>query len=125
MGRYELVLKNEFSAAHRLRLHDGDFEPMHGHNWRVEIYLESPALDRAGLVADFVVLQENLSRLTRELHNTTLNDHPAFSSSNPSTELVAKFLHDRFAPTLPAGVRLSKVRVWETDACAASFTPGD
>lgn len=121
MARYELLLESEFSAAHRLRLHDGEFEPLHGHNWRVEVFMESPKLDSVGLVADFVVLQENLSRLTRELHNTTLNDHPAFNSANPSTELIAKFLHDRIAPTLPGGVRLTKVRVWETRQCAAAY----
>ena len=49
-----------------------------------------------------VVLQENLTRVTRELHNTNLNDHAAFASCNPSTELVAKHLHDRYLPSLPA-----------------------
>src|SRR5262245_20895846 len=112
MAQYELVLESEFSAAHRLKLHDGRMEPLHGHNWRVEVYLTAAKLDSAGLVADFVVLQENLTRVTQELHDTCLNDLPAFAAANPSTELVAKHICDRFAQTLPAGVRVTRVRVW-------------
>lgn len=123
MSRYELVLESEFSAAHRLRLHDGNYEPMHGHNWQVEVFIEGDGLDSAGLVADFVVLQENLTRITRELHDICLNDHPAFSACNPSTELVARHLHDKYSPTLPMGVHVTKVRVWETRHCAAAYIP--
>jgi 6-pyruvoyltetrahydropterin/6-carboxytetrahydropterin synthase len=125
MSRYELVLESEFSAAHRLRLDGGRLEPMHGHNWRVEVFLDAARLDSAGLVADFVVLQENLTRITQELHDTCLNDLPAFAACNPSTELIAKHICDRFAPMLPAGVQVAKVRVWETRQCAAAYLPRD
>ena len=125
MSRYELVLESEFSAAHRLKLHDGRLEPLHGHNWRVEVFLAAGKLDSAGLVADFVVLQENLTRVTQELNDTCLNDLPAFSACNPSTELVAKHICDRFAPALPTGVRVTKVRVWETGRCAAAYLPDE
>ncbi len=123
MSSYEVVLESEFSAAHRLRLDGGRWEPMHGHNWRVEVYLKASKLDAAGLVADFVVLQENLARVTQDLHDTCLNELPAFAASNPSTEMVAKHICDRFAPTLPQGVTVAKVRVWETHRCAAAYLP--
>ncbi len=125
MPRYELLLESEFSAAHRLRMHDGTLEPLHGHNWRVEVHLEGRGLDSAGLVADFVVLQRNLTAVVGRLHDTCLNELPAFSECNPSTELVAKHLHDAFAPMLPMGVKVTKVRVWETRACAAAYVPGE
>lgn len=124
MPSYEIVLEAEFSAAHRLKLHDGRWEPLHGHNWRAEVFLEGPALDSAGLLADFTVLQEELRRITGELHDTNLNEHPAFARTNPSTELVARHIHDRFAPGMPSGVKVTKVRVWETRQCAAAYRPG-
>ena len=53
MPRYELLLESHFSAAHRLRMPDGSLEPLHGHNWKVEVYLEGPRLDGCDLLADF------------------------------------------------------------------------
>lgn len=123
MGTYELLLRSEFSAAHRLCMHDGRYEPLHGHNWRVEAFLKSRKLDAAGLAADFIVLQRNLREITSRLHNTCLNDLPAFSADNPSAESVAKHLYDRYKPTLQPEVELVKMRVWETGDCAAAYVP--
>lgn len=123
MGRYELLLRTEFSAAHQLRLEDGQLEPLHGHNWRVETYLEGSRLAAPGYLADFTALQQRLYQITGELHDACLNDLPAFDADNPTTERVARYIHDRFSPMLPETVRLSKVRVWETSGCAAAYIP--
>ena len=120
---YEIQLLAEFSAAHRLRLANGDWEPLHGHNWKVEVHLAGPRLDAIGLLADFTQLQPNLTRITAELHDTYLNDLPAFAQQNPSTENVARHIHDRFTPQLPSSVRIRMVRVWETSTCAAAYLP--
>jgi 6-pyruvoyltetrahydropterin/6-carboxytetrahydropterin synthase len=124
VSHYELLLLGEFSAAHRLRMHDGNYESLHGHNWRVEVYIEGDKLDSAGLLADFTVLQPRLSEITRQLHDTYLNELPAFAKVNPSTEAVARHIHDRFAEGLPTSIRVAKVRVWETSGCAAAYVPG-
>jgi len=125
LAGYELLLRAGFSAAHQLRLGDGRLEPLHGHNWRVEVFLTGSGLDESGLLADFTVLQPRLQQITGELHDTFLNEHPAFASDNPSTELIAKYIHDGFAGHIPPPVRLVKVRVWETDDCAAAYVPGE
>lgn len=77
---YEILLLAEFSAAHRLRLLSGDWEPLHGHNWKVEVHVHGPRLDAIGLLADFTQLQPNLNRITAELHDTYLNELPALRS---------------------------------------------
>ncbi len=123
MGRYELTLRGSFSAAHRLRLHDGSHEPLHGHNWKVEVSLEGGQLDAIGILADFTRLQAVLSEITAELHNTCLNDHPALGADNPTTERVARFIFERFEPRLGGALRIGRVRVWETDECAAAYIP--
>jgi len=120
---YEIVLRKEFSAAHRLRMHDGDFEPLHGHNWGVEVFVEGPALDAAGLLADFTVLQRDLAGVLEPLRDRCLNDLPAFSEQNPSTECVARYIAEAFASRIPPAVRVSKVRVWETSGCGAAYRP--
>lgn len=123
MPRYELLLKSEFSAAHQLRLADGRLEPLHGHNWEVEVYIEGPKLDEIEVLADFTVLQPKLREITGRLHDTFLNDLPEFANHNPSTERVAKLIHDLYAQTLPAYIRIQKVRIWETRDCSAAYVP--
>ena len=123
MGTYELVIESEFSAAHRLRLSDGSYEPLHGHNWLVEVHLAGPDLDDAGMLADFTRIQPALAAITSELHDTCLNELPAFRATSPSTERVARHIHDRLAPQLPKTVAIRRVRVWETRRCAAAFVP--
>jgi len=123
MPSYELLLRGEFSAAHQLRLTDGRLEPMHGHNWEVEVFLEGERLNEIGILADFTTLQQRLGKMTAGLDGTCLNDLPALASDNPSTERVARHVHDAMAPGLEPGIRISKVRVWETRHCAAAYVP--
>jgi len=40
-GRYALTVRSSFSAAHRLSEYEGNCERLHGHNWQVEITVES------------------------------------------------------------------------------------
>lgn len=123
MPRYQLTLRSEFSAAHQLRLLDGSLEPLHGHNWPVEVIVEGERLDGMGVLADFTVLQPQLRSITRELHDTFLNEAPALRGDNPTTERVARHIAEAFVPLLPSGVRLVSVRVWETRDCAATYLP--
>jgi len=122
-GTYELTLRGEFSAAHQIRLYDGSLEPLHGHNWRVEVDLAATELDAIGVVADFVELERRLKAVLRGFHDCFLNEHADLAAVNPTTEHVARTIAVRFADGLPAAVRLKRVRVWETSNCAASYLP--
>lgn len=123
LGAYELTLRGEFAAAHRIRLYDGSLEPLHGHNWRVEVELSAKKLDAIGIVADFVELERRLKDILARYHNCSLNDHSDFAETNPTTEHVARAIAIQFSEGLPEQVTLARVRVWETSNCAASFIP--
>ncbi|MCK6457751.1 MAG: 6-carboxytetrahydropterin synthase [Phycisphaerae bacterium] len=123
MATYELTIESEFSAAHRLRMYDGAYEPLHGHNWKVECYFEADRLDEIGVAADFTLLRDRVLRAVGELHDTYLNDLAPFAGVNPSTENVARHLYERIAVGLASTVRLRRVRVWEAAGCAASYSP--
>lgn len=121
MSKFELTLEAEFSAAHRLRLYDGEYEPLHGHNWRVEVFYEGDQLDSIGVVADFTVLQARLRELIAPMHDRYLNELPAFAETNPSAENVARHIFGALNATPVAGARLASVRVWEAAGCAAAY----
>lgn len=123
IGTYELTLRGEFAAAHQIRLHDGTMEPLHGHNWRVEVELSAKSLDNIGIVADFVMLERRLKDVLARYHNCSLNDHVDFAELNPTTEHVAQSIAIHFGDGLPKEVNLERVRVWETSNCAAAFVP--
>ncbi len=120
MPSFEITVREEFAAAHRLRLADGSWEPLHGHNWRVQVELAGPRLDAIGVLADFTDIRGMLRDAAGRLHDSCLNDLGEFQDRNPSAENVAVYFYNALRNRIPDGVRLRRVRVWETDACAAA-----
>lgn len=123
---YEVAIRTRFAAAHRLNNYGGKCEALHGHNWVVEVGVEGSTLDAAGLLMDFKVLKGLVHEVVEELDHTLLNDHAHFSTQNPSSERIARYLHDRVKATLPdPALRVSFVRVWESEDSAATYRPGE
>ena len=130
---YEVTITDWFAAAHQLRLAGGEFEPLHGHNWRVAVTLTGPKLDEIGVLADFTSLKPRLSEVLAALHDRNLNDLPAFeirnpsaenvATHNPSAENVARHIAEKMATDLPAGVRLTCVEIEEAPGCIARYRP--
>jgi len=123
MPRYELIVSGEFSAAHQLCMYDGGLEPLHGHNWKVELAVSGPRLDRIGVLADFTQVRAVLCEALSQLHDRFLNELSQFADRNPSTENVAAFILEAARARLDsASVRVAYVRVWETsDASATAY----
>jgi len=59
-----------FSAAHA-GLHDGQFEPLHGHSFTVTLRLHGD-LDEAGMVCDFSTIKAALAAVIAPLRRRTL-----------------------------------------------------
>jgi 6-pyruvoyltetrahydropterin/6-carboxytetrahydropterin synthase len=119
---YELKIITSFSAAHRLENFYGKCEALHGHNWKVEVFLQGDKLDEAGLLQDFGVVKARARELLEEIDHKYLNELPPFSNQNPSSENLARFLFHRLAAALNRdGVKVSRVSVWESDTSCASY----
>jgi len=117
---YELMVRRTFAAAHQLRGYKGKCESLHGHNWVVEAFVEARELDHIGLAIDFGVLKRMLSGILEELDHKHLNERAPFDTLNPSSENLARFIHDVLKDSLAGrAVQVCRVRVWESpDACA-------
>jgi 6-pyruvoyltetrahydropterin/6-carboxytetrahydropterin synthase len=119
---FDITATRHFSAAHQLRLYDGSLEPLHGHNWVVRVTVSAENLDSIGVVMDFHELERLLEKIIAPLHNKHLNDLSEFKAHNPSTENVALIVGQ--AMSLPPGIRLVSVEVWETEQNSAVYRPG-
>jgi 6-pyruvoyl-tetrahydropterin synthase len=116
---YSVIVEATFSASHRLRLADGSWEPLHGHDWRVWAVFSRANLDEAGMVMDFHAAQSALMAVVAPLHHGLLNEHPAWLQIPPTAESVARHVFDRL---LERGwTSLRAVRVREAPGCDAVY----
>ena len=120
---YEVMIEEEFSAAHALRGYRGKCENLHGHNWKVEVYVRGDRLDEIGMLVDFT----HLKRVTRDvmgrLDHQNLNELRPFDVElNPSSEHLAGFILNKVANHINNDrVQVYKVRVWETPSTSATY----
>jgi 6-pyruvoyltetrahydropterin/6-carboxytetrahydropterin synthase len=122
---FEVTIEETFAAGHALRNYRGKCENVHGHNYRCQVTLEGADLDEIGLLVDFVEVKRVVHSVLDRMDHQWLNEFPPFDKLNPSAENMAKFIYDEVAGGLKAreGVRISLVRLWETDTAFATYRP--
>jgi len=115
---YEIKVIDSFAGAHRLRAYKGKCEDLHGHNWKVELSVSSKTLDSLGMVMDFKDLKASLKLALDTLDHKYLNDMPYFKKKNPTSENIARFIHEKISREIKKKIKIS---VWETENSRASF----
>jgi len=119
---YHLKIIASFSAAHQLHGYAGNCEALHGHNWKVEVQVQGSQVNDIGIVFDFKELKRLTMRVLDGFDHSMLNEHEAFRGSNPSSELIARWVYREIASELPGGVAMDSVTVWESDNAAAAYS---
>lgn len=90
---YEVIKTLEISAAHRLNLsYESPCTRLHGHNWRITVYLRSEKLNADGMIMDFKRIKE---KIQNRLDHKVINEEVDF---NPTAENLAKFICDELEP---------------------------
>jgi 6-pyruvoyltetrahydropterin/6-carboxytetrahydropterin synthase len=121
---YEVIVEQQFSAAHYLKDYPGKCANVHGHNYRVQITVEGATLDSLGMVIEFEVIKQALKPWIDRFDHALLNEIPPFDALNPSAENLAKFFYDETARAIgESTARVSYVRVFETEKCSAAYRP--
>ena len=123
-----------FAYGHRLLDYKGKCENLHGHNGRAELILETKALDRSAMVADFtefggalkswvnsnldhkVILcaRDPLLKLLKKARQACFE-----TRDNPTAEALAELI---FVEMKKLGLPVSEVKFWETDSSMASYS---
>ena len=143
MRRTTATRRLEWDAAHRVLRHESKCATLHGHRYVAEITCDAESLDKVGRVIDFGVVKERVGAWIDETwdHSTLVNEddlalvdfcrHQADRRGNrppylfpgePTAENIASELFHVAAGLLDgSGVRVTKVRIYETPNCYAEF----
>ncbi len=148
---YRICKTVEVESGHMLSKHPDNCRFPHGHSRTVEIVLEAQELDRNDMVCDFAVIKDGIRDFVRRYdHAMCINTADpkfaamkelygdrviAFTNVDPTTEILARTLFDAVkaglaeyacaagtkCPLAP-GVRLVRVRAWETSTSWAEYS---
>jgi len=119
---YEVTIKTGFAAAHQLRLYDGKYENLHGHNWTAQVTVEADELDPIGVGIDFVKLKAMVEKNLSELDYHNINEVPPFDEQNPSAENIARWLFLKLKVEVNSNsTRVKRVEICEMEGCGASY----
>jgi 6-pyruvoyltetrahydropterin/6-carboxytetrahydropterin synthase len=120
---FEVAYETTFCATHVLTRDGQPIEPLHGHDWRIEVVAAGESLDAIGVVVDFEHLKEAVGEVAARFHYRDVNSNPAFAGRSASAEAVARYFFDEVRKEMGAeGGQLRRVRVWEAPGCSATYS---
>jgi len=120
-----------FEASHRLFHYEGKCARLHGHQWRVQVWVDGPVDAMTGIVVDFNCIKDVVHRFD---HEVILNrEDPMVSclsrfqevittEGDPSSEVLAGVMAELIGEacrTVHPDARVAKIRVWESVTCYA------
>ena len=107
----EIYKDFRFEAAHSLPYapEGNKCRRLHGHSFRVRLYLEGEPGPESGWLIDFGEIKRAFQPILKQLDHYFLNEIEGLE--NPTAENLSKWIWDRTKPLLPA---LSKVELKET-----------
>ena len=114
---YRISKQFHFSAAHVLSQlpESHPCSRLHGHNYVVEVVLESAVLDHNSFVVDYNDLDPIKTFINEKLDHRNLNDVMPLATT---AENIARYLFEAFKPKFP---QLTAVRVSETPKTWAEY----
>jgi 6-pyruvoyltetrahydropterin/6-carboxytetrahydropterin synthase len=120
---FEAAYETTFCATHVLTENGRALEPVHGHDWRVEVVAASEQLDAIGVVVDFEHLKKAVAEVAARFHYKDINSHPDLARLSPSAEVMARYFFQEVKKGMGTlGGRLRRVRVWEAPGCSATYS---
>jgi 6-pyruvoyltetrahydropterin/6-carboxytetrahydropterin synthase len=122
-----------FDASHRLLHYQGKCANLHGHRWKVEVWIEGRVDDVSGILVDYNDIKTVIDRFD---HQIVLNEkdpmvdcigqfQPVITTTgDPTSELLAGTIRDLINDHCSGtgkDARVVRIRVWESDTCYAEL----
>jgi 6-pyruvoyltetrahydropterin/6-carboxytetrahydropterin synthase len=110
-------------ASHGLLNYRGANEPIHEHDWLIEVKLAARDLGQSGIAVDFTEVDNLLDKIIVPFKDQELNKFEPFNELSPSAENFAKYIYDKLNPALDPQAALVSVSVWEDDCHGVLYKP--
>src|SRR5882724_1645481 len=115
---YSVCVRGHMMIAHSFRGElFGPAQRLHGATYVVDAEFRTPELSAESVVVDIGRASQALSAILEELNFNNLDDDPAFSQQNTTTEFLARTVFERMALRLargelgPGSERLGALRI--------------
>jgi 6-pyruvoyltetrahydropterin/6-carboxytetrahydropterin synthase len=119
---YELRVVTHFAAAHQLKMVGSKCENMHGHNWKIEVYVTGDKLNAGGVLVDFGEIKVQVAEVMQKLDHKFLNELDYIPDGKPSSENIAYFVATELQSRIDnSSARVSRVTAWESDDACATY----
>jgi 6-pyruvoyltetrahydropterin/6-carboxytetrahydropterin synthase len=124
----------QIDTSHRLLHYKGKCANLHGHRWKVEVWMEGEPDPATQIVIDYTLIKHTINKYD---HQIILNrDDPMVSRirefnpvittpGDPTSEMMASLIrNDLNTVCREQGIRanVTKIRVWESPAAFAELT---
>lgn len=101
---YSVTVRDHFMIAHSFRgAAFGPAQSLHGATYVVDATFRRRDLDADGIVVDIGRASDQLHTILSELNYRNLDDDPAFTGRNTTTEVLARAIFDRLARGIREG----------------------
>jgi 6-pyruvoyltetrahydropterin/6-carboxytetrahydropterin synthase len=131
IGIYKEV---HIDTSHRLLHYNGKCANLHGHRWKVEVWMEGEPNPVTQILIDYSLIKKVIDKYDHQII-LNIDDpmvarirefHPVITTpGDPTSELMAAVIRDDLSSAcrdlgIPATV--SKIRVWESPTACAEIT---
>ncbi len=130
---YTVSVRDHFMIAHSFRGEAfGPAQRLHGATYVVDLEFRRPDLDSNGMVVDIGVATAVLRTVLAGLNYRNLDEEPAFTGRNTTTECLAREVFDRVVASIgrgelgsgARGVESVRVTLHESHVAWGSFEGG-
>ncbi len=123
----------QIDASHRLLHYQGKCANLHGHRWKIEVWIEGEPDATTCILLDYNVIKLAIGKYD---HQIILNrddpmaaciekfQHVLTTPGDPTSELLARIFKDDLDAICRAqgiAARVTKIRVWESPSCYAEI----
>ncbi|EPG72898.1 6-pyruvoyl tetrahydropterin synthase/QueD family protein [Leptospira fainei serovar Hurstbridge str. BUT 6] len=126
-GKFYIRIEERFESSHFLYKYfpDGSDEPIHGHSFKVEVYLSGKKnIGEDGISFDFLTSKKRLRALVAELDHILINEHSDFKKTNPTSENLARWFYSGLKESVHgAEGKVERIVIHEGPENLAFFEP--
>ena len=130
VGIYKEV---QIDTSHRLLYYQGKCANLHGHRWKIEVWMEGEPDEKTQILIDYSLIKQVINKYD---HQIILNAkdpmvpriqefHPVITTpGDPTSELIASIIKDDLLATCRErgiAATVTKIRVWESPTSCAEL----